>query len=49
MADIIVAAILLVVVSAAVCYIVRAKKKGRGCIGCPAASKGGCDCCSHKK
>ncbi len=48
MADIIVAVILLIVISLAVCYIIKARKKGEGCIGCPNASKCGGDCSSHK-
>ena len=39
MADLIVIAILVVVVAAAGCYIYKAKKSGRKCIGCP---DGGC-------
>lgn len=38
MADLIVIGIVLVIVSAAVCYIIKAKKSGIKCIGCPAAS-----------
>ena len=37
MADLFVVAILAVVVGAAIVYIVKAKKKGTKCIGCPAA------------
>lgn len=40
MADMIVAGIVLVIVGAAVRYLVKAKKKGVKCIGCPS----GCDC-----
>ncbi len=48
MADGIVLCILLVVLALAVCYMVRAKKKGKGCIGCPYAS--GCEGhCSKRK
>ena len=47
MADIIVAIILIVVVSLALGYIIKAKKKGQGCIGCPNASKCGGNCHSH--
>lgn len=36
MADFIVAAILVIVIGAAVVYIVKAKKSGVKCIGCPA-------------
>ena len=37
MENLIVIGILLVIVGAAVLYIWKEKKKGRGCIGCPAA------------
>lgn len=40
MANIIVVGIVLVIVGAAVTYIVKAKKEGVKCIGCPA----GCNC-----
>ena len=36
MTDIIIIGILLIVVGGAVFYIIRAKKKGAKCIGCPA-------------
>lgn len=52
MTDIIIIGILLIVVGGAVFYIVRAKKNGAKCIGCPAAgncpskigSKPACSC-----
>ena len=44
MADLIVGGILLVIVGAAIVYIVKAKKKGIKCIGCPAAGQ-----CAHCK
>ncbi len=37
MTDIIIIGILLIVVGSAVFYIVKAKKNGAKCIGCPAA------------
>lgn len=37
MTDLIVAIILLLIVGAAILYIVKEKKKGVKCIGCPAA------------
>lgn len=37
MIDIIVGAVLVVLVGAAIAYIVREKKRGVACIGCPAA------------
>lgn len=48
--DIIVIAVLLAVVCAATAYIVKAKKSGKKCIGCPdgcscSAKKGGGSCC----
>ena len=45
MTDIIIGAVLVVIVGLAVFYIIRAKKKGKKCIGCP---DGGCDCCNKK-
>lgn len=48
MENIIAIAALLVILGAAVAYIVRSKKKGHACIGCPHAGecakarKGGC-------
>ena len=48
MTDIIVIAVLAVILGAAAAYIIRAKKSGQKCIGCPyskeCASKG-CGCC----
>ena len=44
MADLIVAGILLIIVGAAISYIIKAKKSGAKCIGCPAGGK-----CSGKK
>lgn len=43
MADLIVGTILIVLVGAAIAYIVREKKRGTVCIGCPAAGT-----CSRK-
>ena len=37
MADIIIVGILLLIVGGAIFYIVKEKKKGTKCIGCPAA------------
>lgn len=42
--DIIIILIITAILVAAIAYIVRAKKKGAKCIGCPAG-----DCCSMKK
>lgn len=49
MADFIVVVILLIVVGSAIAYIVKEKKKGVTCIGCPSAgtcqrAKSGCGC-----
>ena len=54
MVDFIVIAVVLVIIGAAVVYIIREKKKGVTCIGCPAAGtcarsrnggcSGGCSC-----
>ena len=40
MVNFIIAAILLAIVGTAVCYVVKAKKSGAKCIGCPV--DGGC-------
>lgn len=45
MADLIVVAIVLAVIAASVAYIVKEKKKGVRCIGCPAAGT----CGSHQQ
>lgn len=49
MGDFVVAGILIIIVGAAVLYIIKEKKKGTRCIGCPSAgscpSKG---CCNTK-
>ncbi|MBR4410524.1 MAG: hypothetical protein IKV72_02765 [Firmicutes bacterium] len=37
MADIIVGVVLVILVGAAIAYIIREKKRGVACIGCPAA------------
>lgn len=42
MVDFIIVAVLLIIVGAAVIYIVKAKKSGAKCIGCPAGGN-----CSH--
>ena len=42
--DIIVGLIILLIVAGAVAYIIRAKKRGARCVGCPDAG-----CCSPKK
>ncbi len=42
--DIIAIVIALGIVVGAVLYIIKQKKKGKRCIGCP---DGGCSCCQH--
>lgn len=51
MADFLIGIVLLIVVGAAVRYIVKAKKRGEKCIGCPysgtcaqKSSSAGCSC-----
>ncbi len=43
MADLIIVIVLLVILGVAVAYIVKAKKSGVKCIGCPAGAD-----CAHK-
>ena len=48
--DIIAIALSLAVIGIAVCYIIRQKKKGNHCIGCPSSAScphRSCGCC-HK-
>ena len=50
--DYIVIAAVALIVGGAVAYIVKAKKSGKKCVGCPYASScrsGKCDCGSKKK
>ena len=49
--EIIAAALALIIVGLAILYIIRAKKSGQKCIGCPysktcGSGKCGCSCCS---
>ena len=44
MTNVIIIAILIIVVGASICYIVKEKKKGTVCIGCPHAGT-----CANKK
>ncbi len=47
--DIVLLAILVLIIGGAIVYIVRAKKRGVKCIGCPAAGgKCTCNCGSNK-
>ena len=43
MANLIIVIVLLLIIGAATCYVIKAKKKGVKCIGCPAAGN-----CSSK-
>ena len=43
--DIAVIAVIVIVIGAAVAYIIKAKKSGKKCIGCPDS----CSCSSNKK
>ncbi|MBE6754124.1 MAG: FeoB-associated Cys-rich membrane protein [Ruminococcaceae bacterium] len=47
MENFIIAAIVVVIVVAVICYLVRAKKRGATCIGCPHAKQcsGKCGAC----
>ncbi len=51
--DIIVSAILVLIIGGAIAYIVKSKKNGQKCIGCPNAKqcggKCGCNCETEKK
>ncbi len=44
MANAVIILVLLVIIIPAVRYIVKEKKKGRACVGCPDASKCGKNC-----
>ncbi len=48
--DIIAAAVIVLIVGGAVAYIIRAKKSGQKCIGCPDSKtcSHNCSCCSSK-
>ncbi len=47
MENVIVIGILVILIGSAVAYIVKAKKNGAKCIGCPAS--GSCSSCGDKK
>ena len=55
MGDIIPIIIIALIIGGAVFYIIKAKKSGRKCIGCPDSATcsknkdGKCCCCSHNK
>ena len=55
MADIIASAVILLIIGGAAAYIIREKKRGKKCIGCPYSSScaskkdgTGCGCCNTK-
>jgi len=45
LADIIAVAVIVIIVGAAIAYIIKAKKSGKKCIGCPDS----CSCSSKNK
>lgn len=50
MADYIVGAVILLIIVGAVWYVIKAKKSGKKCIGCPAGGNyGKCDCSCKEK
>ena len=49
MENYIIVAILALIIGAIVFYLVRAKKRGQKCIGCPYAKQCGGGCCGAKQ
>ncbi|MBQ8600347.1 MAG: hypothetical protein IJ407_03070 [Clostridia bacterium] len=50
MENYIIAAILVVIIGLALGYVIRAKKSGKKCIGCPDSGSENCCCgCQNKK
>jgi radical SAM protein with 4Fe4S-binding SPASM domain len=49
MENYIIVAILALIIGAAAFYLIRAKKRGQKCIGCPYAKQCGGNCCSTKQ
>ncbi len=49
MENYIIIAILALIIGAIVLYLVRAKKRGQKCIGCPYAKQCGGSCCGTKQ
>ena len=49
--DYVVILAVLAIFGGALAYIIRAKKRGKGCIGCPDSKNcsGGCSGCNYKK
>ena len=46
MKDILIIAAVVVILALAIGYVIRTKKKGATCIGCPARTGSGCSGCS---
>ena len=44
MENILIIAVVLAIVGLAVGYVIRAKKRGAKCVGCPEGSCGSCNC-----
>lgn len=55
MTDVIIVAVVGVIIALAAGYIVKAKKSGKKCIGCPdsaccpSSKDGGCSCCGSQE
>ncbi len=50
MADIIIIAVIVIIIAGAAGYIIKAKKNGAKCIGCPSSKTCGKTCCDcHTK
>ena len=52
MVDYIIGAVILLIISCAVAYVIKSKKSGKKCIGCPAGGKCdkcGCSCGEHRE
>lgn len=55
MTDVIIVAVVGVIIALAAGYIVKAKKSGKKCIGCPdsaccpSSKDGGCSCCDSQE
>ena len=47
--DYIAIAVIVLIVGAATFYIIRAKRRGEKCVGCPYAKQCGGGCCDHEK
>ncbi len=49
MLNVLLTILVLAIIGGAVAYIVRAKRRGQKCIGCPAGGSGSCSCHSAFK